>query len=47
MVIKDGKNETEAISRHSEGDNNFIPKNLLLRLVSMSSLVSTPPTLVL
>ena len=42
-----GSSEREAICRHSEGNNNFIPKNLLLGLVSMSSWVSTPPTLVL
>ena len=27
---KDDKSETEAICRHSKGNNNFIPKNLLL-----------------
>ena len=26
---EDDKFETEAISRHSEGNNNFIPKNLV------------------
>ncbi len=39
---EDDKSETEAISRHSEGSNNFIPKNLVTANTEEKSIQSYP-----